>query len=62
MAQEQAKSPAETEAAALEATDGSPFELRESHLEARLAEAKAAEASQAERGSGLPKRIRSPSG
>ncbi|HSH63024.1 MAG TPA: hypothetical protein VK984_02805 [Methyloceanibacter sp.] len=57
MAQEQAKSPAETEAAALEATDGSPSVEGKSSLEARLAEAKAAEASQAERGSELPKRI-----
>ena len=52
MAQEQAKSPAETEAAALEAKDGSPSVEGKSSLEARLAEAKAAEASQAERGSG----------
>jgi hypothetical protein len=57
MAQEQAKSPAETEAAAPEAKDGSPSVEGKSSLEARLAEAKAAEAGQAERGPELPKRV-----
>ena len=57
MAQEQAKSPAESEAAALEAKDGSPSGEGKSNLEARLAEAKAAEAGQTERGPELPKRI-----
>jgi hypothetical protein len=56
MAQEQAKSPAETEAAAPEAKDESPSVEGKSNLEARLAEAKAADASQAERPE-LPKRV-----
>ena len=57
MAQEQAKSPAETEAGAPEAKDGSPSGEGKSSLEARLAEAKAAEAGQAERGPEPPKRV-----
>jgi hypothetical protein len=56
MAQEQAKSPAETEAAAPEAKDESPSVEGKSNLEARLAEAKAADASQTERPE-LPKRV-----
>ena len=57
MAQEQAKSPPEQEAAAAEARDESPSVEAKSSLEARLADAKAADAPQSDRSSELPKRV-----